>query len=79
MGTMEDRGFMPAEEEGRLLAKLASESRPVEMKCHGSPGVAATLVGVGGGGRRSDASASAARRRVEFLIVGDQFRECVRV
>ena len=66
---------MPAEEEGRLLAKLASESRPVEMKAHGSPGVGATLVGVGGGGRRSDARESAARRRVEFLIVGDQLRE----
>lgn len=70
MGAAEKRGFKPADDEGRLLAKLASESRPVEMKCHVSPGVAATLVGVGGGGRRSDASESVARRRVEFLIVG---------
>lgn len=75
MGTAEERGFNPADEEedGRLLAKLASDSRPEYTKCHGSPGVAAALVGVGGGGRRSEASESLARRRPAFLIVVRSF------
>lgn len=43
MGIAEDRVFTPADE-GRLLAKLASESRPpVEINCLGS------FIGVGGG------------------------------
>lgn len=61
----------PAEAmEGRLLQKLASESRPgtgVDRCCHGS----AVLVGVGGGGRRSGARDSVARRRAAALIFGD--------
>lgn len=54
--------------EGWLLQKLASDSRPgtgVEMYCHGS----AAFVGVGGGGRRSEANDSVARRRPAALIV----------
>lgn len=49
--------------EGRLLVKLASDSRPgtgVERNCHGS----AEFTGVGGG-------CSAARRRPAGLIVED--------
>lgn len=56
--------------EGRLLQKLASDSRPgtgVERNCQGS----AVLVGVGGGGRLSGARDSVGRRRPGPLIVGD--------
>lgn len=48
MGIAEDRDFTPIDD-GRLLAKLASESRPpVERNCHGS-----FVVGIGSGCRRS--------------------------
>lgn len=58
--------------DGRLLQKLASDSRRgtgVERYCQGS----AVLVGVGGGGRRSGAKDSAGRRRPGPLIVGGGF------
>lgn len=73
--TPDVRGFRPSEDEdGRLLAKLASESRPpADMYCHASLGVAA--VGVGGGGLRSlAADCLPPRRRPVPLIIG-KFRD----
>lgn len=64
MGIAEDRLFTPADE-GRLLAKLASESRPpVEINCLGS------FIGVGGGCLRSGTT-EFVRRRPAPLIVGN--------